>query len=72
MNTIVSRLIHGSACLTLLGASTPALRAADPPCKPERWNAAIAEFERQDAAAPPPKKGVVFVGSSSVRLWDLK
>ncbi len=32
---------------------------------------AMAAFEQQDRAAPPPPGGIVFVGSSSIRLWDL-
>src|SRR4051812_26594796 len=36
-----------------------------------RWEPQIAVFEKQDAADPPPPGGVVFAGSSTVRLWDL-
>lgn len=36
-----------------------------------RWESAIAAFEKQDREQPPPKHAVVFVGSSSIRLWDL-
>jgi lysophospholipase L1-like esterase len=36
---------------------------------PERWESVIAEFEAADLAAPPPEGAVVFVGSSSIRLW---
>ena len=39
---------------------------------PQRWESAIAAFEKQDQAAPPAAGGVVFVGSSSIRLWNLK
>lgn len=35
------------------------------------WESAIAAFEAEDAASPPQKGGVVFLGSSSIRLWDL-
>lgn len=37
-----------------------------------RWEAAISKFEEQDAQHPPKPGGVVFVGSSSIRMWDLK
>jgi lysophospholipase L1-like esterase len=37
-----------------------------------RWEKDIAAFENQDKKTPPPKKAVLFAGSSSVRLWDLK
>lgn len=36
-----------------------------------RWEAAIRKFEEQDKANPPAKDGVLFVGSSSIRLWKL-
>ena len=36
-----------------------------------RWEKAISAFEQMDEREPPPKGGVVFVGSSSIRLWDL-
>ena len=29
----------------------------------------IAAFEAQDKAAPPPENGIVFVGSSTMRMW---
>jgi lysophospholipase L1-like esterase len=41
-------------------------------CPPEAWAHAIKAFEKQDAKEPPPQGAVVFVGSSSIRLWDLK
>lgn len=39
--------------------------------QPERWETAIAEFEKRDRTEPPPAGEVVFVGSSSIRLWNL-
>jgi lysophospholipase L1-like esterase len=42
---------------------------AAPPA--DRWEPTIREFEAQDRLAPPAPGGVVFVGSSSIRLWDL-
>ncbi len=35
------------------------------------WASAIAAFEAADRVAPPPKGGIVFIGSSTIRLWDL-
>jgi len=32
------------------------------------WNE-IQQFERQDSIAMPPKNGIVFTGSSSIRMW---
>jgi len=37
----------------------------------DRWEAAIAAFEAEDKKTPPPQDAVLFVGSSSIRLWDL-
>lgn len=37
-----------------------------------RWESAIQAFEKEDAERPQPKNGIVFVGSSSIRKWDLK
>jgi lysophospholipase L1-like esterase len=44
---------------------------ADAPADPGRWEKAIAAFERADHGKSPPKQAVLFVGSSSIRLWDL-
>ena len=43
--------------------------AQQPPV--ERWPAEVAEYEAADRSAPPPKGGIVFVGSSTIKLWDL-
>jgi lysophospholipase L1-like esterase len=34
-----------------------------------RWEADIAAFEALDRVSPPPTDGIVFTGSSSIRLW---
>jgi len=38
--------------------------------EPDRWEADIRAFEEADRQSPPPDSGVVFVGSSSIRLWE--
>jgi lysophospholipase L1-like esterase len=49
--------------------------AAPAPAQPQaseqasRWEAAIQAFEAEDKAAPPPQGAILFVGSSSIRLW---
>ena len=56
------------ACLligTAVTAGVPARAQAD------RWTKEMAAFEEADRRAQPPAGGVVFVGSSSIRLWDL-
>jgi lysophospholipase L1-like esterase len=37
----------------------------------DKWEKAIAAFEAQDKKDPPPKNALLFVGSSSIRGWDL-
>jgi lysophospholipase L1-like esterase len=40
-----------------------------PETKPDKWEKDIAAFEEKDKASPPPQNEIVFVGSSSIRLW---
>lgn len=56
-----------SAALVL--AAFPAGARARQEAKSEPFAKEIAAFEAKDAAHPPPRDGIVFVGSSSVRLW---
>jgi len=37
--------------------------------KVDKWEKDIAAFEAQDQKSPPPQNEIVFVGSSSIRLW---
>jgi lysophospholipase L1-like esterase/predicted TIM-barrel fold metal-dependent hydrolase len=39
---------------------------------PARWEGDIRQFEEADRAGKTPSGGTLFVGSSSIRLWDLK
>jgi hypothetical protein len=38
---------------------------------PRRFEAEVAAFEAADRATPPPERAVLFVGSSSIRYWDV-
>lgn len=38
---------------------------------PQRWEKDIAAFEAQDQAHPVEPGGILFLGSSSIRMWDL-
>lgn len=38
---------------------------------PDRWEKYVAAFDAADQTAPPPKGEVVFVGSSTIRRWDV-
>ncbi|MCA9239026.1 MAG: hypothetical protein KDA37_02450 [Planctomycetales bacterium] len=55
-------------CATLAAPENP-LFAQKPP---DRWADAMRAFREQDENSPFPPGNVVFVGSSSIRLWDLK
>lgn len=50
-------------------AAAARLRAQ--PAADDRWAKEMQAFTEADAKAAPPKGGIVFVGSSSIRLWDL-
>lgn len=39
---------------------------------PKKWEGAIAAFEKQDKEHPPKKGSVLFIGSSSIRMWKLE
>ena len=49
-------------------AAEPAPQAAVPP--PVRWENEIAAFEKADSEQPPAPGGVVFLGSSNIRMWN--
>jgi lysophospholipase L1-like esterase len=56
--------------LTLVFVWLTTTFAADTNAPPHaRWEADIKAFEAADQTNPPPKGAVVFVGSSSIRLW---
>jgi lysophospholipase L1-like esterase len=55
--------------LLLLAALCPAAVSAQTP-PANQWEAEIRKFEESDRVQPPPPGAVLFVGSSSVRLWQ--
>ena len=55
-----------AAILLLLGFASPVV------AEQNRWEDAIRAFEEKDKESPPPKNAVLFVGSSSIVLWDLQ
>ena len=60
--------------LISLAASVVALARVDgrqPKPDEDRWAREIAAFAADDEARPFEPGGIVFVGSSSIRLWDL-
>jgi lysophospholipase L1-like esterase len=58
-------------CLGVLIACHASFAQAEdkPRPDPERFASAIAKFVEADADAPPKPGGILFVGSSSIRLW---
>lgn len=37
--------------------------------KKDKWETAISGFEKMDQQNPPPRDAVLFIGSSSIRMW---
>jgi lysophospholipase L1-like esterase len=86
MSTIQRIRCHWLPVLLAALAAGPALCAAQdkpatqkteapasaPAAAADKWESAMAAFEAADKESPPPKDAVLFVGSSSIRLWDLK
>lgn len=50
-------------------AQAPAEAAAPAPLDLAQWEDEIRAFEEEDRRSPPPSRAVLFVGSSSIRLW---
>ena len=72
---VVGRIFFGVAIvvggLALGGANAPVHAPADAGVPEDsRWEKSIAAFAAADRDHAPPTGGVVFVGSSSIRLWD--
>jgi lysophospholipase L1-like esterase len=56
----------------LVAATAPSgAQQAVLPIPVDRWEKDIAAFEAADRVTAPPKGEVVFIGSSTIRLWDL-
>ena len=58
-------------CLLVL-FSTTALKAEERPNSQERWGKTITAFEESDRQSAPKTGQVLFIGSSSIRLWNLE
>lgn len=58
MTTLATIVLATAHCLI---AQTPS----------DRWESAIAKFEAEDRDHPPPPGAIVFVGSSTIRLWKV-
>jgi lysophospholipase L1-like esterase len=60
------------AVALLTGLLAAPLAAQSPDERFARWEKEIAAIEKRLKENPPPKGGVAFIGSSTIRLWDLK
>lgn len=68
MNRRLHFNIAATFLLALLAVPAPQLRAAGP--QTNKWESTIAAFEQKDRQSPPPKNAILFVGSSSIRMWN--
>lgn len=62
---------RGAAALLFLASTLCIGPAAQKTQSPDRWEKDIQAFEKRDKESPPPKHGILFVGSSSIRLWNV-
>ncbi|MCA9031783.1 MAG: hypothetical protein KDA66_13300 [Planctomycetaceae bacterium] len=60
------------ASALLVAALAPVVSAQDAEPKSKKWEGEMQKFDKQDQEHPKPRGGVVFVGSSSIRMWDVK
>ncbi len=70
---------HRRTCLLMLGLLTAAPCPGPGPAKSPRvpeqvsnvaWASDMAHFASADQASPPPRGGIEFIGSSSIRMWE--
>ena len=63
-----SRVLIVVVALLALVARPARARSQDGP-NPSQWESEIHAFEVADLSEPPPRGGIIFTGSSSIRLW---
>jgi lysophospholipase L1-like esterase len=61
--SMVGRLIAPQGCAQAPEATQPSAHNF------ARWEKEIAAFEAADRASPPPSGAILFIGSSTIRLW---
>jgi lysophospholipase L1-like esterase len=59
-----------AAVVTLFLLVTTSAHAQSASAAPDQWEHDIAAFETADRQSPPPQGEIVFVGSSTIRLWN--
>ena len=65
------RWTRSAAAVMVVAIALLAHAAVAAQAQADRWAKEMAAFEEQDRKAAPAPGGIVFVGSSSIRLWDL-
>ena len=60
-----------TALLVVAFAATATAQPAGDADRAAKWEKEIAAIEKRQAENPPEKGGIVFAGSSTIRLWDL-
>ena len=63
------RLTARCLAVALLGLAAANPAAAQTPAVTDQWEPEIRAFEAADAISPPRPGAVLFIGSSSIRLW---
>ena len=73
LRTLAFALLVGATAACGAARTAPAPAPAAPPridSNPTRWEPEIAAFEAADREQAPPRGAVLFLGSSSIRLWE--
>jgi lysophospholipase L1-like esterase len=63
-------LLSSAVASGAAATGAPPAVATEPLKAQSQWDAAFADFAEDDASHPRPAGGVLFVGSSSIRLWS--
>lgn len=63
------KYIHCSLLLVLALVASSLAWGADTNHNFAKWEGEISAFERLDATNPPPRGALLFIGSSTIRLW---
>lgn len=71
MTTVARQRIWWCLCLLLAAAVAPIAAGPVTPVQhgTAKWETEIRAFEASDRTNPPVKHGILFIGSSSIRLW---
>ena len=68
----VRTISHGLVAVATIFAVSSQVWSAEPEKDPSRYESSIRAFEKQDRTQPPTTEGILFIGSSSIRGWNLE